>query len=84
MYRRLLQQEMAKVEQNKDPLGVLREPDENEVILLPQEEQLYYDLSEDVEEIIRRDDAMRYSPIADEVVRMFTTRLDNAAPAIKA
>lgn len=68
MYRRLLSEQIQRVAEGEDPIGVVREP--HDCIVLQQEESLYYQNAEAIELAIRREPGMRYSPIADDVVKL--------------
>lgn len=76
MYRQLLQSEMAKHEDGKDPMCVIREQPPGGIIELPQEEDLYYRNADDLRQEIFRGPGMRYSPIKEQIVDLF---MQNAA-----
>jgi 5,5'-dehydrodivanillate O-demethylase len=71
MYRQLLQSELDKVAEGKDPMGVIREQPAGGIIELPQEEELYYRGADGIREDIERGPGMRYSPITDQVVELY-------------
>lgn len=73
MYRRLLKREVKKVEQGADPMGIIRDPARNRRIDLPNERKKHHN-SDGFAAFALRTHA-RYSPIIDEVVRIF----DNCA-----
>ncbi|MQA85303.1 MAG: Rieske 2Fe-2S domain-containing protein [Streptosporangiales bacterium] len=79
MYRQLLQSEMAKVEDGKDPLGVLREPPADGIVELPQEEHLYYRSAESVRQDVLRGPTMRYSPISEQIADLFALAAEQTA-----
>lgn len=71
MFRQLLQAEMAKHEEGKDPMGVIREAPSDGMILLPQEEELYYRTADSLREELERGPGMRYSPITEQIIDLF-------------
>lgn len=71
MYRQLLQSEMAKHEDGKDPMGVIREQPPGGIITLPQEEDVYYRNADSLRQDIARGPGMRYSPIQQEIIDLF-------------
>lgn len=72
MYRKLLFEQAEKALKGEDPMGIIRDESANECIVFPQEENLYYQNAEALELSLRREPGMRYSPIADDVVKLFS------------
>ncbi|WAH35640.1 aromatic ring-hydroxylating dioxygenase subunit alpha [Alicyclobacillus dauci] len=68
MYRQLLMQEIAKAERGEDPMCVVRDEAENDVIVLPQEENKYG--VGDLLSGIAKDWNTRYAPNIDEIIRL--------------
>ncbi|GMA65210.1 RHO alpha subunit C-terminal catalytic domain-containing protein [Alicyclobacillus fastidiosus] len=66
MYRQLLMQELARVEKGEDPMCVVRDPAQNDVIVLPQEENKYG--VGDLLSSIAKDWNTRYAPNIDEII----------------
>src|SRR5438093_1385370 len=66
LLRRILLEEMEKVRRGEDPLGVVRDPEENRAIALPQEENKYRDGAGFRWESMELGH-VRFSPIKDEV-----------------
>lgn len=69
MFRRMLRREMEKVEQGLDPIGVLRDPARNQCIDLPNERKKHHN-SDGFASFMLRTHA-KYSPIANELVKLF-------------
>ncbi|WP_026961606.1 Rieske 2Fe-2S domain-containing protein [Alicyclobacillus herbarius] len=68
LYRQLLMQEMDKVQRGEDPMCVIRDETENEVITLPQEENKYG--VGDLLSGIAKDWNTRYAPNLDEIIQL--------------
>lgn len=69
IYRRMLRRELKKMEQGEDPIGVVRDAKVNERIDLPNERKKHHN-SDGFASFMLRTHA-RYSPIADDLVRIF-------------
>jgi 5,5'-dehydrodivanillate O-demethylase oxygenase subunit len=69
LYRRLLLEQIRRVQAGQDPLGVIRNPDENEIIELPQEREKYGQGSKFLAESIQLGHA-RHSPIRELVCQV--------------
>jgi 5,5'-dehydrodivanillate O-demethylase len=70
MLRRLFQEQLEKVEEGEDPLGVVRDPAQNDCITLPQEEKKF-GTGEGFRTEFLTMGQCRYSPIAAEVLELF-------------
>lgn len=70
MLRRLFQQQLDKVEAGGDPLGVVRDPEVNRCITLPQERKKFGAGADFRKEFLGMGQG-RYSPIADDVMELF-------------
>ena len=69
MYRALLRRELAKVEAGEDPLGTLRDPEQNRRVALPLEKGKDM-LSDGFERMFRRH-MSSFSPIAEDILAIF-------------
>ena len=69
IYRRTLRRELKKVEQGQDPMGIVRDPARNARIDLPNERKKHHN-SDGFASFMLRTHA-KYSPIADDLVRIF-------------
>ena len=69
MYRRVLKREIRKLESGADPIGVVRDPARNACIDLPNERKKHHN-SDGFASFMLRTHA-KYSPIADDIVRIF-------------
>lgn len=69
LYRKLLRREIKKMENGEDPLGVVREACNNQRIELPNEKKKHHN-SDGFASFMLRTHA-KYSPIADDLVRIF-------------
>ena len=69
LFRKILQRELEKIERGEDPMGVIRDPAKNEVIAFPLERDKAH-FTDGFENLLRRQYA-RYSPFADDLVRLF-------------
>ncbi|HXS52860.1 MAG TPA: aromatic ring-hydroxylating dioxygenase subunit alpha [Usitatibacter sp.] len=72
LYRRVLKRELKKIEEGKDPMGIVRDPARNIRIELPNERRKHHN-SDGFEAFMMRTHA-KYSPIAHEVARLFEGR----------
>jgi 5,5'-dehydrodivanillate O-demethylase len=69
LYRKMLLRELAKVQAQQDPLGIVRDPERDAVLDLPLErDKAHY--SDGFESYFRRRH-WRYSPIADDLIALF-------------
>jgi 5,5'-dehydrodivanillate O-demethylase len=68
--RKMLLRELAKVERGEDPMCVIRDPAQNSTIDLPMEKQKHH-YSDGFESLARRT-RIRFSPIIEELVQVFT------------
>lgn len=71
LLRRLLFEQLDRVRQNQDPLGVIRDPQENQIIDLPQETNKYGDGTKFLAESLAMGHA-RYSPIRDAICELLS------------
>ena len=69
IYRRVLRREMKKMEDGEDPMGVVRDAQKNQRIDLPNEKKKHHN-SDGFASFMLRTHA-KYSPIADDLVRIF-------------
>ena len=69
IYRRVLRREMKKVAQGIDPMGIVRDPQRNRRIDLPNEKKKHHN-SDGFSSFMLRTHA-RYSPIAQDLVKIF-------------
>ena len=69
MYRRVLKREIKKVEQGEDPMGVLRDPQRDRRIDLPNEKKKHHN-SDGFASFMLRTHA-KYSPVAADIVQLF-------------
>lgn len=78
-YRRMLLRELEKIEKGQDPIGVIRDPYRNKEIMLPIEKgkNMYTD---GFASYLRRQ-AVHFSPIRDDLVKLFTPRVIDKTPA---
>ncbi|MBI3596913.1 MAG: aromatic ring-hydroxylating dioxygenase subunit alpha [Nitrospirae bacterium] len=70
LFRRLLLEQLEKVQAGEDPMGVIRDPAENRIIELPQEVNKYQDGASFRSEYIEMGHS-RYSPIRNRVKELF-------------
>jgi 5,5'-dehydrodivanillate O-demethylase oxygenase subunit len=70
LLRKLLFEQLARVEQGLDPLGVVRDPEENRIIELPQERNKYRDGAGFLADALELSH-VRYSPLREELRRFF-------------
>jgi 5,5'-dehydrodivanillate O-demethylase oxygenase subunit len=70
LYRRMLQRELKRVAGGEDPMGTLRDPARNERIDIPLERGKHH-FSDGFERILRKNH-MQFSPIAEDLVKLFT------------
>ena len=69
VYRKVLRRELRKIEEGQDPMGIVRDPVVNQRIDLPNERKKHHN-SDGFSSFMLRTHA-RYSPIADDLVRIF-------------
>jgi 5,5'-dehydrodivanillate O-demethylase len=69
MYRHLLFEQIKKVKEGKDPLGIIRSPRKNKIIELPQEKEKFGEGASFLAESMELGHA-RYSPIKDLVQKL--------------
>lgn len=74
IYRRLLKREIKRMHEGKDPLGVVRDEQRNRRIDLPNERKKHHN-SDGFAAFMLRTHA-KYSPIADDLVRIFEEPLE--------
>lgn len=72
MFRKMLLRELAAVEVGMDPKGVIRDPHQNTIIEYAMEKAKHH-YSDGFESIARRT-RIRYSPIFEELITVFTSR----------
>ena len=77
MYRKMLKREIEKIERGEDPIGLVRDPARNIVIPLPREKgkDMY---SDGFVNHLRRQ-MSNFSPIAEELIEVFTQHRGRAA-----
>jgi len=73
LLRELLFEQLARVERGLDPLGVVRDPEENRIIDLPQERNKYRDGEDFLAEALDLSH-VRYSPLRGEIARLLEAR----------
>jgi 5,5'-dehydrodivanillate O-demethylase len=83
LFRRLLDEQMDLVAAGGDPIGVIRDPVENEVVDLPQEKHKFLDGAGFRTEFLTMGMA-RYSPIKDDVLALFERAEREAAARLPA
>ena len=69
LLRRLLFEQIERVQGGEDPIGTVRDPEANRIIELPQERDKYGDGSQFLAESLELGHA-RYSPIVDDIRRL--------------
>jgi 5,5'-dehydrodivanillate O-demethylase len=69
MYRKVLRRELKKIENGEDPMGTVRDAAKNRCIDLPNEKDKHHN-SDGFSSFMLRTHA-KYSPIADDLVRIF-------------
>jgi len=72
LYRRLLEEQLEAVAAGRDPLGIVRDPAENELIELPQERHKYGRGAEFLREAVEMSH-VRHSPLRDRILALLTT-----------
>ena len=77
LYRRVLKREMRKIAQGLDPMGIVRDPQRNHRIDLPNEKKKHHN-SDGFASFMLRTHA-RYSPIAQDLIKIFEPRKRAAA-----
>ncbi|MGH3661479.1 MAG: Rieske 2Fe-2S domain-containing protein [Micromonosporaceae bacterium] len=68
--RRLFQEQLDRIDEGEDPMGVVRDPAQNDCITLPQEMKKFGSGGDFREEFLGMGQG-RYSPIAEEVIELF-------------
>jgi 5,5'-dehydrodivanillate O-demethylase len=71
-YRRMLVRELKNIAAGNDPMGVLRAPAKNDRIEIPLERGKHH-FSDGFERILRKNH-MQYSPIAEDLVALFSRK----------
>ena len=71
MYRQILKEEMAKVERGEDPLGTIRDPDENLFIELPLERKKHH-FSHGFAATTMRFHT-RHAPVVKDLIELFSS-----------
>jgi 5,5'-dehydrodivanillate O-demethylase len=73
MYRKLLQEEMEKVERGEDPIGVIRDPEENRIIEFHTETEKgqFVGVKSPVERLKLGQSREQFNPKIDEIVALF-------------
>src|SRR5690606_20399670 len=69
LYRHVLRRELKKLEEGKDPMGIVRDPARNQCIDLPNERDKHHN-SDGFSSFMFRTHA-KYSPIAPDLIRVF-------------
>jgi 5,5'-dehydrodivanillate O-demethylase len=77
MYRRVLKRELKKIEEGQDPIGIVRDSQRNVRIELPNERKKHHN-SDGFSAFMLRTHA-KYSPIAQDLVRIYEPGLKTAA-----
>jgi 5,5'-dehydrodivanillate O-demethylase len=72
LLRRLLFEQLETIERGGDPLGIVRDPAENDCIDLPQERNKYREGAGFLREAVEMSH-VRYSPIRDRIVELLST-----------
>ncbi|MCL6593150.1 MAG: aromatic ring-hydroxylating dioxygenase subunit alpha, partial [Alicyclobacillus sp.] len=71
LFRKMLMEQIQRVEQGLDPLGVIRDPAQNELISLPVERKKHH-FSEGFESVTMRFQT-RYCPVVRDLIDLFRT-----------
>jgi 5,5'-dehydrodivanillate O-demethylase len=82
LYRKMLRREMKKVAAGEDPMNVIRDPAENAIIELPLEKFKEH-FSDGFESLLRRHMAS-FSPIAEDLIRVFTQKREERREPVTA
>lgn len=80
LLRRMLREQLDRVEKGLDPLGTVRDPEQNRCIVLPMEKNKYGS-GEAFRNELMQFQAIRHSPIRDEVRRLYAQGAKLAAEA---
>jgi 5,5'-dehydrodivanillate O-demethylase oxygenase subunit len=75
LLRRMLRRELAKIEDGHDPIGVIRDPQRNHVELHIEKAKAHY--ADGFEQLVRRT-RIRYSPVVEELIGVFTPAVTHA------
>lgn len=81
-YRRMLRREIDKVENGQDPIGVLRDPTRDQLIMLPRERHKN-NHSEGFRSYMKRH-MMSFSPVAEDLIRLFEGSEEAASDTVAA
>jgi 5,5'-dehydrodivanillate O-demethylase len=79
LYRRLLREQLERTQAGLDPLGIIRDPEENRIIELPQERDKYRGGARFLAESLELGHA-RYSPIKDQIRALLLDPAAEVAP----
>ena len=79
LYRRLLFEQVERVQQGKDPIGIIRDPRLNQIIELPQEREKYGKGDSFLAESIRMGHA-RHSPLMEEIITLIQSAEPGRVP----
>lgn len=73
LYRKMLQEEMEKVERGEDPLGVIRDPEKNRIIEFQHETEKgqFVGVKSPIDLIKLRRSREMFNPKIDEIIRLF-------------
>ncbi|HXP93718.1 MAG TPA: Rieske 2Fe-2S domain-containing protein [Candidatus Binatia bacterium] len=72
LFRNILWRELKNIEEGRDPMGVVRDPAKNRIIEIPMERaKAHY--SDGFASMVRRT-RIRFSPIADDLIKVFTPK----------
>jgi 5,5'-dehydrodivanillate O-demethylase len=82
LFRKMLRRELKKVAAGEDPMNVIRDPAQNAIIELPLEKFKEH-FSDGFESLLRRHMAS-FSPIADDLIRVFTQQRDDTREPVTA
>ena len=80
MLRRMLLRELKGIEEGRDPMMTFRDPAQNETIHVPVERTKAH-RAEGFENMFRRHEA-RYSPLAEDIIKLFTTPASEPARSV--
>jgi 5,5'-dehydrodivanillate O-demethylase len=78
LFRNILRRELKKVEEGRDPMGVIRDPAKNRIIEIPMEQgKVHY--SDGFASMVRRT-RIRFSPIAEDLIAVFSPKEKEKEP----